>query len=86
VYRTRIDYGSNPLVEVVNELAATAVHVEATDCLSNSSILVELVDPDIGIAQKGFRPTVGTSFVAAATPANSGSTAMTLRHFFIKSS
>src|SRR5262249_40137613 len=56
IYRTGIGYAANPLVEVINELGATAIHIEAAYCRSKPSVLVELVGPDIGITQKGFGP------------------------------
>jgi hypothetical protein len=48
-YGANIGYAAKLLVEVVNELGASTVHVEATDFLSKPSVLVELIGPHVGI-------------------------------------
>ena len=51
-----IGHEASPVVNVVNELADTAVHVVAPYALSQPIVLVELVGPDILIAEIDFIP------------------------------
>src|SRR5262249_28430075 len=49
-----IGYEADPVPDVVNELAVTTIHVEAAYAVCQSIVLVELVSPDILIAEIDF--------------------------------
>jgi len=68
IHCAEIVYGAKPLVEVVNELAATAIHVEAAYCLTKPNVLIELIGPEI---HKPSKASCRAGSVAGATIVNS---------------
>jgi hypothetical protein len=76
-----IDHSANPFAEIVNELAVTAVHVEAAYSVAKPSGLMKLVGPDILKTQIGF--ILGASFCATATTVDSTTNTMIVKYCFI---